>query len=94
LITDNCDNCGSNSHNFKNCIERPRKRKARFNIKNIFSDEYLQIKNNISWDIKRDRWSNFEVDKYQIEIKKWKFIDSLSNQKKKKELKKQIIKLI
>jgi len=89
-LNGSCENCGASTHQKNNCVERPRKKKAKYTNKNISKDEYLPRKRNLTWDGKRDRWTGFDVDRYQITIKKWELIEKISKQKQQEDLRKRM----
>ncbi|KAF9454033.1 hypothetical protein P691DRAFT_798946 [Macrolepiota fuliginosa MF-IS2] len=54
-----CENCGSMTHSKKDCLERPRKKGAKYTNKNIQADDVVQ---NIAvgYDAKRDRYNGYD----------------------------------
>jgi pre-mRNA-processing factor SLU7 len=53
-----CPNCGSMSHAEKDCLQRRRKKGAKWTGKDIAGDEVVgDVK--LGWDAKRDRWNGF-----------------------------------
>lgn len=89
-LSGSCENCGATTHQKNDCTERPRKKKAKYTKKNISKDEYLPQKRNLTWDGKRDRWNGFDVDRYQITIKKWELVEKTSKQKQQEDLRKRM----
>ncbi|WBW73890.1 splicing factor Slu7 [Schizosaccharomyces osmophilus] len=71
-----CENCGAMSHKLKDCMERPRKRGARWTGKDIKADELIQDVD-VSWDAKRDRWNGFDASDYKKVIDRYEKIDAL-----------------
>eukprot|EP00746_Dinoflagellata_sp_MGD_P151765 gnl/MRDRNA2_/MRDRNA2_83229_c0_seq1.p1 gnl/MRDRNA2_/MRDRNA2_83229_c0~~gnl/MRDRNA2_/MRDRNA2_83229_c0_seq1.p1 ORF type:complete len:416 (+),score=24.00 gnl/MRDRNA2_/MRDRNA2_83229_c0_seq1:2-1249(+) len=61
---DACENCGSITHTYKACFERPRKMGAKFRQEMISADEKIQCVNVMSYDSKRDRWNGYESENY------------------------------
>ncbi|KDQ21839.1 hypothetical protein BOTBODRAFT_99798 [Botryobasidium botryosum FD-172 SS1] len=59
-----CENCGAMTHKKKDCLERPRKKGAKFTGKDIRPDEIVQ---DISagYDAKRDRWNGYDPAEYK-----------------------------
>ena len=58
-----CDNCGALTHKTKDCLERPRKKGARYTGRDIQPDEIIQdISTN--YDAKRDRWNGYDPAEY------------------------------
>ncbi|WWC70747.1 pre-mRNA-splicing factor SLU7 [Kwoniella pini CBS 10737] len=59
-----CENCGAMTHKKKDCLERPRKKGAKFTNTNIAPDEVIQ--NFASdYDSKRDRWNGYDPSSYK-----------------------------
>ncbi|KAF9062126.1 Pre-mRNA splicing Prp18-interacting factor-domain-containing protein [Rhodocollybia butyracea] len=54
-----CENCGAMTHKKKDCLERPRKKGARFTNKNIQADEVIQNVE-LGYAAKRDRWNGYD----------------------------------
>ncbi|WWC88673.1 pre-mRNA-splicing factor SLU7 [Kwoniella dendrophila CBS 6074] len=75
-----CENCGAMTHKKQDCLERPRKKGAKFTNKDIKADEIVQTFNS-DYDSKRDRWNGYDpstykniVDEYEsIELARKKF---------------------
>jgi pre-mRNA-processing factor SLU7 len=59
-----CENCGAMSHKKQDCVERPRKKGAKFTNKDIMADEVLQ-KFDGDYDAKRDRWNGYDPAAYR-----------------------------
>ncbi|KAL1412862.1 mRNA splicing protein [Vanrija albida] len=59
-----CENCGAMTHKRKDCVERPRKRGAKFTGKDIRADEVLQSVSR-EYDAKRDRWNGYDPAQYK-----------------------------
>ena len=59
-----CENCGAMTHKRQDCVERPRKRGAKFSGKDIQADEVLQ-KIEGDYDAKRDRWNGYDPSSYR-----------------------------
>lgn len=54
-----CENCGAMSHKKQDCLERPRKKGAKFTNKDIAPDEVVQDVAT-GYDAKRDRWNGYD----------------------------------
>ncbi|KAI6026177.1 Pre-mRNA splicing Prp18-interacting factor-domain-containing protein [Pisolithus microcarpus] len=54
-----CENCGAMTHKKQDCLERPRKKGAKFTNKDIQADEVIQ-EVHTGYDAKRDRWNGFD----------------------------------
>uniref|UniRef100_A0A3B0NB64 Pre-mRNA-splicing factor SLU7 n=1 Tax=Theileria annulata TaxID=5874 RepID=A0A3B0NB64_THEAN len=55
-----CENCGAMTHDSKSCVERPRKKGAKYTNENICPDEYIVENTDKGYDATRDRWSGFD----------------------------------
>ncbi|KAJ1921172.1 mRNA splicing protein [Mycoemilia scoparia] len=77
-----CENCGAITHKTKDCVDRPRKKGARWTNRNIKPDEAI-VKPKEGYDAKRDQWDDFVM----IE---WELIDEARKKKKAGELDKAI----
>lgn len=54
-----CENCGAMTHKKQDCLERPRKKGAKFTNKNIQADDVTQSVSS-GYDAKRDRWNGYD----------------------------------
>ena len=54
-----CENCGAMTHQKRDCLERPRKKGAKFTNKDIQADEIIQDVP-AGYDAKRDRWNGYD----------------------------------
>lgn len=54
-----CENCGAMTHKKKDCLERPRKKGAKFTNEDIAPDEVIQDIQ-AGYDAKRDRWNGYD----------------------------------
>src|SRR3954468_6216856 len=59
-----CENCGAMTHKRADCMERPRKKGAKFTGKDIMADEILEDFEG-GWDVKRDRWNGYDPSEHQ-----------------------------
>ncbi|WWC96096.1 pre-mRNA-splicing factor SLU7 [Kwoniella sp. B9012] len=59
-----CENCGAMTHKKKDCLERPRKKGAKFTNKDIAPDEVIQNFQS-DYDSKRDRWNGYDPSSYK-----------------------------
>ena len=62
-----CENCGAMSHKRQDCVERPRRRGAKFTQKDIKADEVIQTFDG-DYDAKRDRWNGYDPASYKTRI--------------------------
>ena len=70
-----CENCGAMSHKKQDCVERPRKKGAKYTGKNIMADEVLQTFNG-DYDAKRDRWNGYDPASYKAVVDEYEAIES------------------
>ncbi|KAI0675312.1 pre-mRNA-splicing factor SLU7 [Trametes maxima] len=54
-----CENCGAVTHKRADCLERPRKKGAKFTNRDIAPDEVIQDVAS-GYDAKRDRWNGYD----------------------------------
>ncbi|EAU91764.1 pre-mRNA-splicing factor SLU7 [Coprinopsis cinerea okayama7 len=59
-----CENCGAMTHKKKDCLERPRKKGAKWTNKDIQADEVIQDVA-VGYDAKRDRWNGYDPAEYK-----------------------------
>lgn len=64
-----CENCGAMGHERKDCLEKPRKRLAKYGAQVIAPDDLAQPELNLSFDGKRDRWNGIDLDQHQAELR-------------------------
>ncbi|KAL7423167.1 mRNA splicing protein [Cryptotrichosporon argae] len=62
-----CENCGSMTHKRQDCVERPRKRGAKFTNKDIAADDVGQTVAR-DYDAKRDRWNGYDAATYKSAV--------------------------
>ena len=77
-----CTNCGSLTHTVKDCLERPRKKTARYGGEVVGRDEYVQ-QEALDYDGKRDRWKGYDSRDYTRVIERY---DKAELERKKKRL--------
>ena len=71
-----CENCGSMSHKEKDCLQRKRKKGAKWTGKDIAADEKVEeVK--LGWDAKRDRWNGFEAAEFQNVVDEYEAVEDL-----------------
>ncbi|KAF5393412.1 hypothetical protein D9757_000755 [Collybiopsis confluens] len=54
-----CENCGAITHKKQDCLERPRKKGAKFTNRDIRADEVIQDVE-LGYAAKRDRWNGYD----------------------------------
>ncbi|KAI8447011.1 Pre-mRNA splicing Prp18-interacting factor-domain-containing protein [Phakopsora pachyrhizi] len=60
-----CTNCGAMSHKVIDCLERPRKKGAKWTNQDIAPDEFNAGKKPEDWDGKRDRWDGYDPSEHK-----------------------------
>lgn len=70
-----CENCGAMSHKKQDCLERPRKKGAKFTNKDIQADEVIQTVAT-GYDAKRDRWNGYDVAEHKRVYDEYEAIES------------------
>ncbi|KAJ4417202.1 mRNA splicing protein [Gnomoniopsis sp. IMI 355080] len=74
-----CENCGAMGHKAKDCLERPRKKGAKWTGKNIQADDVEQ-EVHLSWDAKRDRWNGYDAKEYKHVVEEYEAMEELKKQ--------------
>jgi pre-mRNA-processing factor SLU7 len=64
-----CDNCGAMGHKRIDCLEKPRKRLAKYSGTVIAPDDIAQPELNLTFDGKRDRWNGIDIDQHQEKLR-------------------------
>ena len=77
-----CANCGSRTHGVKECLERPRKRAAKYGGEVVGRDEWVE-QEVLDYDGKRDRWKGYDSREYSRVIERY---DKQETERKKKRL--------
>lgn len=72
-----CENCGAEGHMRKDCLQRQRKKGAKWTGRDIQADDmkYDTVKD--SWDAKRDRWYNYDPREYKKTVAKYEEMEEL-----------------
>ena len=65
-----CQNCGSMTHKVKECLERPRKRAAKYGGEVVGRDEWVE-QEALDYDGKRDRWKGYDSAEYAKVIERY-----------------------
>ncbi|KAJ2608356.1 mRNA splicing protein [Coemansia sp. RSA 1365] len=80
-----CENCGAQSHRTKDCMDRPRKKGARWTGKDMQADEAVdQI--DLSYDAKRDMWNGYDGREHQRLMQEWDLVEEARRKRKASEL--------
>ncbi|KAJ1957828.1 mRNA splicing protein [Linderina pennispora] len=76
-----CENCGAMTHKTKACMERPRKRGAKWTNKGIMADEVVQDLK-LSYEAKRDRWNGYDPEEHKKTIREWEMVEEARRKRK------------
>lgn len=60
-----CENCGAATHRTKDCLERPRKKGAKWSGRDIQADEVIRHVD-LSWSAKRDTANGYDFDSHKV----------------------------
>ena len=71
-----CENCGAMSHKARDCVERPRKMRARWSGKDIQADEVV-TKVDMSYEGKRDRWNGYDPQEHDKIVAAYEQMEAL-----------------
>ena len=69
-----CENCGANTHKKRDCVERPRKKGAKWTGKDIKDDEIVESLE-FDFDAKRDRWNGYDTRQHLELIKEHQLVE-------------------
>lgn len=69
-----CENCGAMTHTSKACMERPRKKGAKWTSMHIAPDEKIETFE-LDYDGKRDRWNGYDASTYARVIERYEAKD-------------------
>lgn len=83
-----CENCGAISHKRQDCVERPRKKGAKYTNKDIRPDERIQNFDS-DYDAKRDRWNGYDPAEYKERIDEHEALEEARRKKREEEIDKQ-----
>ncbi|KAK6588231.1 step II splicing factor [Cryptosporidium xiaoi] len=86
-----CTNCGSMTHQVRDCLERPRKVGAKWTNFDICPDEIIpEVKRTRKHDEKRDRWDGFEPEDYKPIVEQFEAIEALARENRAKNVEKSL----
>lgn len=78
-----CTNCGSMTHQARDCLERPRKVGAKWSNLDICPDEIIpEVRKTTNLDEKRDRWKGFVPDDYKPIVEQFEAVEELARKKR------------
>ncbi|GFE54514.1 mRNA processing-related, putative [Babesia ovis] len=81
-----CENCGAVTHDAKSCVERPRKKGAKYTNSNICPDEYIIQNTAVGYDAVRDRWAGFDASTHQLLVEAHKDVEEEQHRRKMQKL--------
>ncbi|UZJ52651.1 hypothetical protein CBS101457_001971 [Exobasidium rhododendri] len=86
-----CENCGAISHKTKECLERPRKKGAKWTNKNIAADDRFQsLKGvDVDYEVKRDRWNGYDPTEHKKVIQEYEAVEEARGKLREEEIDKQ-----
>ena len=84
-----CENCGAMTHKKQDCLERPRKKGARYTNKDIQADEVIQAVP-AGYDAKRDRWNGYDPSEHTRIYDEFDAIESARKKHREEEIDKQM----
>ncbi|KAJ3038264.1 mRNA splicing protein [Rhizophlyctis rosea] len=74
-----CENCGAMTHKTVDCVERPRKKGAKWTGRDIQADEVVQSVD-LGFEAKRDRWNGYDPQEQLRLIEEWEKVDERRRQ--------------
>ncbi|KAJ1946072.1 mRNA splicing protein [Kickxella alabastrina] len=80
-----CENCGAMSHKTRDCVERPRKRGARWTNEGLMANEVVRDVN-LDYDAKRDRWNGYDAEDHRRLMQDWELVEEARKKRKASEL--------
>jgi pre-mRNA-processing factor SLU7 len=83
-----CENCGAMSHKKQDCLERPRKKGAKFTNKDIAADEIVEDVS-IGWAAKRDRWNGYDPSEHKQIYEEYEALEAARQKIREEEIDKQ-----
>ena len=86
-----CENCGAISHKTKDCLERPRKKGAKWTNKNIAADEIFSDLKGVDddYEVKRDRWNGYDPTEHKKVVQEYEAVEEARRKMREEEIDKQ-----
>lgn len=86
-----CENCGASTHKTKDCIERPRKKGAKWTNKDIAADEHITDFGDKKFDFaaKRDRWNGYDPAEHKRVLEEYEAVEEERRRLREEEIDKQ-----
>ncbi|OAJ39466.1 hypothetical protein, variant 1 [Batrachochytrium dendrobatidis JEL423] len=79
-----CENCGAMTHKTKECMDRPRKKGAKWSGQGFQADEVIQ-QVQLGFEGKRDRWNGYNAMDHIKQVEEWEVIEEKRRLKREKE---------
>ncbi|KAH9949546.1 pre-mRNA-splicing factor SLU7 [Amylocystis lapponica] len=83
-----CENCGAMTHKKQDCLERPRRRGAKFTNTDIAADEVIQEVAG-GYDAKRDRWNGYDPAEHKRVYDEYEAVEAARQKLREEEIDKQ-----
>ncbi|KAG2148432.1 Pre-mRNA splicing Prp18-interacting factor-domain-containing protein [Suillus cothurnatus] len=80
-----CENCGAMTHKRQDCLERPRKKGAKFTNKNIQADEIIHDVAT-GFDAKRDRWNGYDPAEHKKIYEEYEAVEAARQKLREEEI--------
>ncbi|OAX36446.1 hypothetical protein K503DRAFT_793403 [Rhizopogon vinicolor AM-OR11-026] len=80
-----CENCGAMTHKKQDCLERPRKKGAKYSNKDIKADEIIH-EVAAGFDAKRDRWSGYDPAEHKKIYEEYEAIEAARQKLREEEI--------
>ncbi|KAL7281688.1 hypothetical protein PYCCODRAFT_1442387 [Trametes coccinea BRFM310] len=80
-----CENCGAMTHKKQDCLERPRKKGAKYTNKDIAPDEVIQDVAT-GYDAKRDRWNGYDPAEHKRVYEEYEAIEAMRQKLREEEI--------
>ncbi|TBU33819.1 Pre-mRNA splicing Prp18-interacting factor-domain-containing protein [Dichomitus squalens] len=80
-----CENCGAMTHKRQDCLERPRKKGAKFTNRDIAPDEVIQDVAS-GYDAKRDRWNGYDPAEHKRVYDEYAAVDAARQKLREEEI--------
>ena len=80
-----CENCGAMTHKRQDCLERPRKKGAKFTNRDIAPDEVVQ-EVATGYDAKRDRWNGYDPAEHRRVYEEYEALEAARQRQREEEI--------
>ncbi|KIY44447.1 hypothetical protein FISHEDRAFT_67547 [Fistulina hepatica ATCC 64428] len=80
-----CENCGAMTHKKQDCLERPRKKGAKYTNKDIQADEVIQ-EVAAGYDAKRDRWNGYDPSEHKRIYEEYAAVEAMRQKLREEEI--------